>query len=323
MYTKILSLLSVLFLVAACTRTTEEVNEPVTNLAPVVNNASPTGGIQDHQLYFAVSADGDNWELSPETSVLEQASVPNLIFLQQDVGDFESGTLISHFVDASEMHDWGDERIGYITSEDDGKTWSDRALITITNLPKGITAVDPCVVQLADGRLRIYFFDFSANKNLLAGEATDPKFYSALSTDGVTFEFEGEVYSSTAPLITDPEVLWYEDRWLLYNPVFETADSMSMGKNKIQISESTTGTDFQYLTTIDVGGIPGALLENGTVSLFSCDMGGITRVTSSNGTEFNLENTVVVLKNGGCDPDPVQLADGSYAMILKSFSMHK
>lgn len=326
---KLISVCLTLLLAVACSGPSQDLNtlghdlKPISNTAPLgpAQNGGPTQGIQDHQLYFAVSEDGTNWKLSPEESILEKASVPNLLLLNHDVGNFKTGTLISHFVDASEMHDWGDERIGYITSPDNGKTWSDRALITIQNLPEGLTAVDPCVVQLEDGRLRIYFFDFTANKDLLAGNKTTPTFYSAVSSDGVTFEFEGKVYSSDAALITDPEVIWYQDHWLLYNPVVEDAESMRSGEGKIQISESRNGTDFQYLKTIDFSGIPGVLVEDGTVSMFGCNLGGITRVTSTNGTDFDLENEVVVLKAGGCDPDPVQLLDGSYAMMLKKFSV--
>lgn len=310
-------------LLSACSSGIEEIDEQEVGTEPSVDTSSlgtpegPTSGVQDHELYFAVSEDGDNWEVTTEETILEMASVPNLLLLKEDVGDFEAGTLISHFVDASEFHDWGDERIGYITSEDNGETWSDRELITIEGKPEELTAVDPCVVQLPDGRLRLYFFDFTANKNLLAGEATDPTFYSAISEDGLTFEFEGEVYSSTAALITDPEVLWYEDRWLLYNPVFESDEGMQSGENKIHVSESTDGTDFEYLTTIDFQGIPGVMEEDGTVTLFGCSRGGITRVTSTDGIEFDLDNEEVVLSSGGCDPDPVQLPDGSYAMMIK------
>lgn len=314
-------------LLSACSEGLSEIDEHTDSPEPSVDTSSlgtpegPTSGVQDHELYFAVSENGEDWEFSPDETILEMASVPNLLLLEEDVGDFEAGTLISHFVDASEMHDWGDERIGYISSEDNGETWSDRELITIEDKPEELTAVDPCVVQLSDGRLRLYFFDFSANKDLLAGEETDPTFYSAVSEDGLTFEFEGEVYSSTAALITDPEVLWYEDRWLMYNPVFETAESMQTGENSIQISESEDGTDFEYLTTIDFQGIPGVMEVDGEVSLFGCTPGGITRVTSTDGIEFDLDAEEVVLQAGGCDPDPVQLPDGSYAMMTKHMKM--
>lgn len=310
-------------LLSACSSGIEEIDEQEVGPEPTVDTSSlgtpdsPTEGVTDHELYFAVSEDGDKWELTTEETILEMASVPNLLLLEEDVGDFEAGTLISHFVDASEMHDWGEERIGYITSEDNGETWSGRELITIEDKPEELTAVDPCVVQLSDGRLRLYFFDFSANKNLLAGEATDPSFYSAISEDGVTFEFEGEVYSSTAALITDPEVLWLDGRWLLYNPVFESAEDMKSGGGSIQISESKDGTDFEYITSIDFMGIPGVMEEAGTVSLFGCTPGGITRVSSSDGVEFDLDNVDTVLQGGGCDPDPVQLSDGSYALMIK------
>lgn len=312
---QILTLFSFLILASACSSEVEPIVDPS------VLSSGPSGGIQNHELYFVVSEDGEEWERSPEETILEMASVPNLLLLKEDVGDFKAGTLISHFVDASEMHDWGEERIGYIISTDNGKTWSDRELLTLSGFPEDLTAVDPCVVQLADGRLRLYAFDFSANKNLLEGKATDPTFYSAISEDGITFEFEGEVYSSTAALITDPEVLWYEDRWLLYNPVFETAESMQTGGNPIQISESSDGTHFEYLTSVDFSGIPGVMEEDGTVSLFGCTQGGITRVTSTDGIHFDLENVDLVLEFGGCDPDPVVLPDGSYALMMKGIKI--
>lgn len=315
---KILILTSVLLFATACTAAPTEVSEELDS-ANANENGAPTQGIQDHQLYFAVSEDGEEWHLSPEETILEMASVPNLVLVKQDIGDFKKGTLLSHFVDSSEMHDWGEERIGYISSEDNGASWSERKMITIENMPEGLTAVDPCVVQLGDGRMRIYFFDFTANKNLMSGEPTEPTFYSAVSEDGLTFEFEGEVYSSDAALITDPELIWYGERWLLYNPVFETAEDMMAGQNKIQVSESSDGTNFELITTIDFQGIPGVMHENGIVSMFGCSRNGITRVQSEDGIEFDLENPDIILKSGGCDPDPAKLSDGTYGLILKGF----
>ncbi len=320
----ITTFISLLFLVSACSDASEEVEPEDISSSPETSSttegsSSPTEGVTNHQLYYAASEDGETWHLSPEETILEKASVPNLILVKQNIGDFKKGTLISHFVDASEMHDWGDERIGYITSEDNGASWSEREMITIENLPERITAVDPCVVQLGDGRMRIYFFDFTANKNLLAGDETDPTFYSAVSEDGVTFEFEGEVYSSDEALITDPEVIWYGERWLLYNPVFESVESMKAGENKIQISESSDGTNFELIDTIDFHGIPGVMHENGTVSMFGCSQNGITRIQSEDGIEFDTDNVDVILETGGCDPDPAKLSDGTYGLILKGF----
>ncbi len=278
----------------------------------------PNSGIQDHSLFFAVSEDGDNWERSPKGSILKTASVPNLLLLAKDVGDFKAGTLISHFVDASEIDDGGEERIGYITSEDEGATWSDLEIITLDDLPEDFIPVDPSVVQLEDKRLRLYFFDAAANVNLLKGETADSTFYSAVSEDGETFTFEGEIYSSDVSIITDPEVFWFEDSWLLYNPAFVKNKPWGPGEGQIQISKSKDGTNFEYLTTIDFEGIPGVMVEGGIISLFGCSKDGITRIFSEDGLSFDTSEVETLNpKLSGCDPDPVQLENGTYVMMLK------
>ncbi len=286
---------------------TGEPTEPPTGEPPDQQES----GIQNHALFIAFSDDGDTWDVNEET-IAEEASVGNLMALTQDAGEYEAGDLLAYFVDASEMAKIGEERIGLISSTDNGKTWSERQKIVINDLPDTILTVDPTAVQLDDGSIRIFFFDFSQVGGVAQedwDEDQDHVILSAISTDGETFDFEGESFRRVN--VTDPEVVKFGDMWFMY--------LAAMAEDGIAIATSVDGQSFEDTgIVINMEGIPGSLVVDDEVQIFGCSRTGITRASSTDGTTFSEEE--IALQVPACDPDPAILADGSIALLFKGFS---
>jgi hypothetical protein len=307
------------------TEPVKDVMAPSQGMAPPqVNQMDITGGIYDHAVFFASSFDGEEWDIG-ETAIAMHASVPELLVLDQAVGNLPAGTAMSYFVDSSPLADGLDEAVSFVTSTDDGETWSERTQI---ELDEEYLPVDPSVIQLADGRLRLHFFDFTSSREVDSNK--DHIFYSAISDDGINFEIEGESLVSET-LMTDPEVVFFDDEWFMY---FAMHEGDNMG---VWVATSDDGITFGDPVKIDgISGIPGATVVDGVVQLYGCD-GGIVMTTSENGIDFEElpESTVSdqIGPNGKpflegpsifksdkffCDPSPAVFSDGSIGLVMKT-----
>ncbi len=281
-------------------------------------------GIYYHAVYFASSQDGESWQVG-DLSIAEHASVPDLTVLQESVGSIKAGTLVSYFVDSAPLGEGQDEAVSFITSTDNGVTWSERTQI---HLDQELLPVDPSVVQLEDGRLRMHFFDFSSTR--VIGEKGPFIFYSAISGDGINFTIEGPALSSDT-LMTDPEVVQLNSEWFMYFAMHEEED---LG---VWVATSTDGITFENPQKISqMAGIPGAMVIDGEVHLYGCDA-GIVKTSSTDGVHFAerpepVEKGLIgkdgkkIMDYGAifqsnkffCDPSPAILPDGSVGLMIKS-----
>jgi hypothetical protein len=85
--------------------------------------------------------------------------------------------------------DFGDDfdKVAVRFSADEGYTWTPPQPIALTGLPEGMRfPFDPTVVPLPDGAIRLYF----TSVRMRQADAPPPGIYSALSRDGVHYEFE-------------------------------------------------------------------------------------------------------------------------------------
>jgi len=256
-------------------------------------------------IYFATSKDGKKWTLQ-NGPVAHYASVPDLVNLNQDLLPFEKGTLLTYFVDGVQGHGTEDLELGLIYSLDLGKTWSDRLYTSMTGAPAGTIVVDPSVIQLEDGRLRLYFFDFRGKP----GSQKTYKIHSAISENGIDFVYESVVYENKEKM-TDPEIVYYNNEWYLFT-ASQTLTSM-------QVAISDDPLSFGQMETLREPGIPGALAVDDTLWIIGCGSKGMTLFTSKDGTTTTLQNENLVQVGAGvnCDPSPVQLANGTFAMMFK------
>lgn len=287
------------------------------------------GQLYQHHVRFASSADGESWQLQ-DGYIAEHASVPDLLALSKDIGEYAAGTLMSHFVNSEPVAYGLDENVAFVTSTDNGETWSERTVIALDN--DDHIPVDPSVMQLEDGSMRLYYFDFSVMRG---GPQDDTRstFYMASSTDGVNYTVEGEVYAFDG-LITDPEVIMHNGVFHMYYARHDDPEGAG-----IWHVTSEDGTAFSDPERIDVfGGIPGATVHEDTVHLFGCDHGGIVTSTSTDGVNFAeldlsppvdqfgpggkvIHDGPTILSIGGmlCDPSPAVMSDGTWGLVVKVF----
>jgi len=302
----------------------DAVEPPQGTVVPRVNQMDITGDIYDHAVFFASSLNGEDWNIG-ETAIAMHGSVPELLVLDQAVGNLPAGTAMSYFVDTSPLADGLDEAVSFVTSVDDGETWSERTQIA---LDEDYLPVDPSVIQLEDGRLRLHFFDFTSSREVDSNK--DHVFYSAISDDGINFEIEGESLVSET-LMTDPEVILFEGEWFMY---FAMHEGDNMG---IWVATSDDGIIFEDPVKIDgISGIPGAMVVDGLVQLYGCD-GGIVMTTSENGIDFEELPEFTVSDQIGpngkpflegpsifesdmffCGPSPALLSDGKIGLVMKT-----
>lgn len=268
--------------------------------------------IAKDSIYFATSSGGKTWKLQ-DGPVARYASVPDLISLEQDLPPFTKGTLLTYFVDGTEEHGTEDLELGLIYSTDLGKTWSDRLYTSMTDAPTGTIVVDPSVIQLSDGRLRLYFFDFDTAPR----PGRTYTIHSAISNNGVNFTYESIVYESTE-LMTDPEIAFFDDTWYLFT---------TNGKQEsMQVSISSDPLSFDNSLILNEPGIPGALLVDNELWVFGCGLtNGITIHSLNNGTNLTLLQERIVKAGAGinCDPSPTKLSDGTLALMFKFLKNEK
>jgi len=116
----------------------------------------PSGGGHNptlDQSFYTTSTDGIHWE----TGILlaESASVPEVMHTSD-------GTLWAYWVDFSEFTGMDTEKIGVARSDDNGASWQQLGQVNFTGLGS-IVPVDPDVIELPDGRLRMYFYDIAVH----------------------------------------------------------------------------------------------------------------------------------------------------------------
>ncbi|PIW36637.1 MAG: hypothetical protein COW24_04245 [Candidatus Kerfeldbacteria bacterium CG15_BIG_FIL_POST_REV_8_21_14_020_45_12] len=326
---KKIALLSIIFFLAgtSCQNTTLPPNQTAVQadaiLASPPQPTTPTAadnkvlpneallGPAAHNIHLATSDNGVTWTLEGRP-LIEHASVPDLTVLTQPVNDLPIGTLVGYFVDAKSFHQAGDERIGMIYSTNNGATWSQVVDVEFTGAGN-TTPVDPSIIQLNDGSLRLYYFDFSNDLSSIDKKST---FYSATSTDGLKFTVDGPIYEHNG-IATDPDIIYFNNKWHLF--FAEPKELMP----SIQMITSDSDHFFGETTTIPVSGIPGTLILENELQIYGCGDGGIViSSTKDTVTWAQQERIISVPENTAvCDPAPVQTSDGRYVALIKEQSV--
>jgi hypothetical protein len=250
------------------------------------------GGAFQDQTWYATSTDGLTW--GQGTLLAEKASVPEVLRAK--------GVLWAYWVDFTAMTGPNMEKIGVAKSAD-GKTWEKLGNVKFANLGSKVP-VDPDVVELEDGRFRLYFYDIAVQQG-------DHPIYSAISSDGINFAIE-EGVRFKAQNIFDPDVVRLKDgRWRMF----------LNNDGKIISATGSDGLNFTADSGVRVqamGSIPGSIvLADGSVRLYTCER-GISAYKSADGLNFALEKAEVIRGQGGvlCDPSVTAIPSG-YLMVYK------
>ena len=252
-------------------------------------------GPYNDKVSFATSSDLFNWTDS-ETVLATHASVPGAIY--------KDGVIYVYFVDVSA--DGIAERIGMISSSDNGQTWSEKEYIDIDGVGDKIP-VDPAPFLLDDGCIRLYYFDINEGRSSMGSESEN-KIYSANSSDGVNFVEEGICFSKEG--VFDPDVIEVDGVYRMYvgNPE----------GNKVISATSSDGLNFVEEGVAYTGStVPDVFFKDGTYYLYTA---GIDISTSSDGasftkTSYRFESSTNLLT---ADPSVIELDDGTYMMLYKT-----
>lgn len=257
------------------------------------------GGPFFHQIYSATSADGLNWT-HDGVMLLDHASVPCAIVLQD-------GRIRLYYVDASTVP----EGTNCAESTDGGRSF--RALGCKIEKKSSYKALDPSIVQLKDGRFRLYFYASQPDPNTPGPHSI----MSAISSDGVNFTEEGEVFSYDG--LVDPDVFAVGNKWLMY--VFSLKDF------KTVIARSKrSGVNFKYVQPLGLEGwgtTAPVKLDDGSFRLYAFNQRGsqyIGSFISRDGINWTQESGVRLTAPTGkeiTDPFVVRLPDGSWKMFFK------
>jgi len=247
------------------------------------------------QVSYATSIDLLNWVDSQEI-LAEHASVPGAIYKDE--------VIYVYFVDVSV--DGIAERIGLITSSNNGQNWSEKQYIEIEDVGEKVP-VDPAPFLLDDGRIRLYYFDINEDRLSMDPE-TENKIYSAISSDGVNFVEEGVCFKKQG--VYDPDVIEVDDVWRLY-----VGD---LAGNRVISATSSDGLSFTEEGVAYTGGaVPDVFYKEGTYYLYTA---GIDVSTSTDGasftsTSYRFESEINMLT---ADPSVIELNDGTYMMLYKT-----
>jgi hypothetical protein len=164
-------------------------------------------------IYAATSNDGLVFEVLPEP-LFEHASVPDVVELTQKTPAGTPRTLLLYFVDFRTAPRPGAEPLA-VTRSRNGVAWSQTQRVILEGKRHRGAAVDPSVVELPDGRLRMYFFGPEAAQGDPTSRSSQHRIYSAVSQDGILFSVEPGIRFEGAG-ITDPEVIRTKEEWLMF-----------------------------------------------------------------------------------------------------------
>lgn len=260
-------------------------------LSPAVLAQQPRREVTKDQVYFTTSNDGLEWV--PSILLSEKASVPDVIRTSQ-------GVYWAYWVDFSNFTAPRTEKIGVARSTD-GSTWEKLGTVQFKDLG-GIVPVDPDVIELPDGRLRMYFYDITQDRE-------EHPIYSAVSSDGLNYLLEPGVRFQMARIF-DPDVIKLKDgRYRMY----------LNNEGRIISATSADGLTFTLDPGVRVerGGVPGAIvLNDGSVRLYGC---GISAYKSADGLNFSFEVQTSIRATPPaivCDPAVTATPDG-YLIVYK------
>ncbi len=270
-------------------------------------NAQPARGPWDNDLLIARSEDG--LVFAKGSVFVERAGVPNVI---QDA----KGRLVVAFqwfpADAPDAFD----HVAICTSDDAGKSWSKPAPIQLKNLPEGYHhPFDPTLVLLDDGRVRLFYTSHHPGRRM-------PAIYSAISADGLNFEFEaGMRLGVDNQMVIDCAAARNGKTWHLFSPVQPTANQPNQAPGSAYHAISDDGLNFKRIEDISIPGdtdshrnwLGCALpLADGKIRFYGTGRGGVWSATSPDGIKWTPDPTT---RGGGADPGIAATGQGGFILI--------
>lgn len=165
--------------------------------APATRPEGIEGGAYERQLKTAISYDGLTF-IQTDQIIGGQMNVPDII--EKD------GTLYLYFTGQT-LGERANETAVAI-SQDQGETWAYKYLEFETHKEVLLKVVDPDVVLLEDGTIRMYFTGTHTE--------TEPGIHFADSTDGIHFTYQAPIFQPVGATILDSTTFKIEDTWHMF-----------------------------------------------------------------------------------------------------------
>jgi hypothetical protein len=290
--------------------------------APMRNREQRSGPWQNDVLVFRTGAQGS----SRQVHVFERAGVPTLARLK----DGRVMAAFQHFPSDDERNF---DRVAVSFSTDEGATWSKPQPIMVEGMEQGLARpFDPTLVPLPDGRIRMYF---TSNRSPRF-EVSTPAIYSAVSDDGIRYQFEpGVRFAIEGRVVIDCAACLHQGVFHLIVPDNGTAADMqremqnrqppSGGKGYHAVSKD--GLRFERVADVKLEGNGrwlGNMQSDGTKMTFigtghptpqpatGARRGGVWMATSADGVTWTQIEAPSV---PGADPGAVKFSDNSWLII--------
>ena len=269
----------------------------------ITRDPNADSGPWNQDLSISTSTDGVNF--TEGKLFIPHAGVANLL-------NTAEGKLVATFQYFSFKNEAMFDVIAYSISEDDGETWSSVKKIQFSGLSRvgagGPNPVDPTLVQLEDGKFRLYFTYETPSDGA-------PQLYSAIS-DSIDGQFENEGKQlTTTDMVLDPAVGKLDEIWHHYTTIH---GGKKNGKYRNMHSISATGTDFERKEDIllDINMLGNVIVDDGELVFYGNGDVGIEYATSSDGYTWNTEGS---LNLQGADPGIAKTSSGKYVIVYTTF----
>ncbi|TXT49870.1 MAG: Uncharacterized protein FD140_2734 [Limisphaerales bacterium] len=247
-----------------------------------------------------------------QLAIFGRAGVPTLARLAD-------GRLIAAFQHFPADDDRNFDRVAVCLSKDEGRTWTKPEPIAVDNMEAGLARpFDPTLVPLPDGRVRLYF---TSNRSPDFRRSV-PAIYSAISRDGLCYEFEpGVRFALEGRVVIDCAAALHDGVFHLIVPDNGTPEEMRANEQRREPPSggsgyhaiSKDGLNFERVADVTMPG-QGRWLGNmqsdgGRLAFFGTGPGPWP-VTSADGVTWQADGDAVRVP--GADPGAVKLKDGSW-----------
>jgi hypothetical protein len=245
-----------------------------------------------------------------------RAGVPTLARLPD-------GRLIAAFQHFPADDDRNFDRVAVSFSNDEGRTWAKPEPIAVAGMEPGLARpFDPTLVPLPDGRVRLYF---TSNRSP-DFQRSVPAIYSAISKDGVRYEFEpGVRFAVEGRVVIDCAAALHNGVFHLIVPDNGTPEEMRANQQRREPPRgekgyhavSKDGLNFERVADVTMPGQGrwlGNMQSDGGRLAFFGSGAGPWPVTSADGVKW--EAGAGSSRVPGADPGAVKLKDGAWLVAV-------
>lgn len=208
------------------------------------------------------------------------------------------------------------DKVAVRFSKDEGTTWTEPQVIEIAGFPEELRLpFDPTLVPLPDGRVRLYYTSVRGRRI----DQAPPAIYSAISRDGLHYDFEpGVRLAVEGRIVIDCAAVLHRGTFHLFSPDNGTGGPNREGPRRgfAYHAVSTDGLNFERKADVQMDGswnwLGNAESDGERIWFFGTGHGfGI--LTSEDGATWQAENAPEI--RGG-DPGAVTTRDGGLIVVI-------